>query len=629
MRGLRGGTKRPKSLRPTAVYDVLRNEQGFTTVGAAVAILLTCSLLFFGVWSARSASRAASVQATADAAALAAENEVAEFVIAVRVADASLFSMSLAGITLLGAGVACCLVPSAQATGAKLIDAGKAVIDKREEVARTEEKALNLMQDALPLTAQAQAQAVLAENSDASNVSAVGYVELVPSDAPEVSCGTSEKAMQAADAVVDESEQLQEVAREAEEAAGAADEAFREGWLADCGAEPSGCMSERARTLAGLSGTSNPIAKSSNTWSYGMALERARAYYKARVAQEAPENDSVEEQARSALRKRFYEYAVEQLKSAHAIDDGRNAPDISLPTFPRNRAQMQQTTLYTDAVYAVSNGSLHAWDGCPGIGSIEGRGCLAQMDAGAYTRCDVCGFDAVAMGSVASASTNIDNGFEHYWRRLVESADTYVEAKKRAIEASSLAKQEASSLFDLIQEALDEVAGNRVEAYPPGRYGAIVAMTAGIEDEHVGGSFVGTSDLGSFAAISAATMAEDDGENLIEGLLDGVNEEMLPIVATGGDFAVSLWASLLSAYDGSVETVRGALGGALDVIPLVSASGLGTWAQGKFDDVLADMGLEPVNTASPKPMLVNTQHVAAKGTGPVARAVETVKDVGS
>lgn len=70
------------------VADLFRDESGFTTLGAALAILLSCSLLFFGLWTSRSLSRAAGVQAVVDSCALAAENEVSEFVLAVRAADA-------------------------------------------------------------------------------------------------------------------------------------------------------------------------------------------------------------------------------------------------------------------------------------------------------------------------------------------------------------------------------------------------------------------------------------------------------------------------------------------------------------------------------------------------------------
>ena len=87
--------------------DVFVQRDGFTTVGAACAILVSCSLVFACIWTVRSYSRASGVQAVADAAVLAAENEVAEFVIAVRVADATLLTLSLTGLALFGVGSVC------------------------------------------------------------------------------------------------------------------------------------------------------------------------------------------------------------------------------------------------------------------------------------------------------------------------------------------------------------------------------------------------------------------------------------------------------------------------------------------------------------------------------------------
>lgn len=136
------------------VADLFCDESGFTTLGAALAILLSCSLLFFGLWTSRSLSRAAGVQAVADSCALAAENEVSEFVLAVRAADATLLTLSLTGISLLGVGTVCCCVPGAQAAGLKFLDAGRAVLDKREDVARAEEAALNAAQKGLVVAAQ-------------------------------------------------------------------------------------------------------------------------------------------------------------------------------------------------------------------------------------------------------------------------------------------------------------------------------------------------------------------------------------------------------------------------------------------------------------------------------------------
>ena len=66
----------------------------------------------------------------------------------------------------------------------KSLDAGRAVLDKREDVARAEESALNAAQKGLVVAAQAQAQVIASENAEAIGLDAMAYVELkVPFDA--------------------------------------------------------------------------------------------------------------------------------------------------------------------------------------------------------------------------------------------------------------------------------------------------------------------------------------------------------------------------------------------------------------------------------------------------------------
>ncbi len=605
--------------------DALCDESGFTTFGAAVAILLSCCLLFFGLWSARSISRAAGMQSVADACALAAENEVAEFDLSVRVADATLLTMSLTGLSLVGIGTVCCCVPGAQSIGVKVLDAGRAVIEKREDVARAQEVALNAAQKALPLVAQTQAQLVSAENSEAIGVSSVAYVELVPLDALDVSCGVASSALGAAEEALERSDEISEKSQEAEQAAKAADEALRQGWLADCGAYPSPCMRERAESLSDISSLENPMANSPNTWSYSMALKRARAYYRQRLNAEAPLDASAAEQMRSALRERFYEYASKSLDDAHAVENSDGTVDIDLPILPRNTDEMKSTSLYTDAVYPVSQGKLHGWSGCSAIETIEGQGSLSQLDAGQFSQCEVCGFDSASLGSVASASTSIENGFEYHYRKVAESARDYQESKNASAESASEVKAAVGDVFEALGEALSEAAGNRVEAYPPGRNGSLAVIVGDMEVEE-GSSFFENPALGSHAAISAAVIVDDAEQSAISGLLSGLEGETPSAVFEAGSLACELWSALLGAYGKGVDGLRDAVAGAIDAIPLASASGLGEWAADKLLSLLEDAGLEPANMASPKAVTSNTSPVAAYGSGPVACAIRALKE---
>lgn len=486
-----GKSKSDSRCDSRVVADLFRNESGFTTLGAALAILLSCSLLFFGLWTSRSLSRAAGVQAVADSCALAAENEVSEFVLAVRAADATLLTLSLTGISLLGVGTVCCCVPGAQAAGLKFLDAGRAVLDKREDVARAEEAALNAAQKGLVVAAQAQAQMVASENAETIGFDAIAYVELVPFDAPDISCGAGRSAAHAVQVALDESTSISEGAQAAEEAAMQANDALCEGWLADCGAYPEPCMRERAESLAGMGLAENPMASSVNTWSYSMAIKRAQTYYRLRAEFEAPGNSSVEERARSALRARFYEYAQKEVDAAYEVEMPDGTIEVSIPILPRNTNEMKATDLYTDSVYPVSGGALHAWEGCPAVAEIEGLDSISALDSGAYSTCETCGFDAASMGSVAAASTSVENGFEHHFRKVAESARDYERAKNEAVRASGEVRGSVGEVLDAIDEAIREAAGNRVEAYPPGRYGALAALAGDLGSEQGGSFFCG------------------------------------------------------------------------------------------------------------------------------------------
>ncbi len=619
------GRKRFRGEGPFVIADIFRDESGFTTFGSALAILLSCTLLFFGLWSARSISRAAGIQAVADSCALAAENEVSEFVLSVRVADAMLLTMSLTGLSLIGIGTVCCCVPGAQALGAKAIDAGRVVIEKREEVARAQEVALNAAQEALPLAAQAQAQLVHSENAGTIGVSSVAYVELAPLDAPSVSCGVAHASLDAAETALEESEGIAQAAQEAEQAAKKADAALREAWLADCGAYPSSCMRERAEKLADMTGPENPMSSSPNTWSYSMALNRAREYYKVRVAEEEPADTSDSERMRSALRKRFYEYAAESLKEARAIEKPDGTVDIDLPILPRNTDEMKKTSLYTDEVYPVSKETIHGWPGCSAIDSIEAAGSIEELDEGVLKRCEACSFDASSLGSVAAASTSIENGFEYHYRKVAESARDYQEAKNESAQASSEVKTAVSDVFDSLGAALTEVAGNRVEAYPPGRNGALAVVVGDMQSGEKTSFFEGP-DLGSHAAISAAIIIDDSEQNAIGNLLSGIEDDIGPPISEGGTLACDVWSALLSVYEKGVDGLRDAVRKALDAIPLASSSGLGKWASNELLSLLDSVGLQPANTASPKATTSNTSPVAACSTGPVAQAIRSLKE---
>ena len=80
--------------------DLFVDEHGFTTTSMVLSLLITISLLFTTAQVYRVSSASAEVQDVADAASLAAENQVAEFMLVARFCDAVILSLSLTGITV-------------------------------------------------------------------------------------------------------------------------------------------------------------------------------------------------------------------------------------------------------------------------------------------------------------------------------------------------------------------------------------------------------------------------------------------------------------------------------------------------------------------------------------------------
>ena len=111
--------------------DGFRDEEGFTTIGVVLALLIALSLLFSAAQVQRINSVAAEVQDVADAAALAAQNEVAEFMIVVRVCDAVALTMTLTGLVTTGLGVAALCTPYTAGASPGLLRAGKQILDAR------------------------------------------------------------------------------------------------------------------------------------------------------------------------------------------------------------------------------------------------------------------------------------------------------------------------------------------------------------------------------------------------------------------------------------------------------------------------------------------------------------------
>ena len=286
--------------RTAGVLSVFRDDEGgFTTVAVAVALLLSLTLVFAAASAGWVTSRSSEVQRVADASALAGANAVAAFTTVAQVLDACTLSLGLTGIVVYGAGLVASCVPGLTPLGLQMCSAGGQILDARTRFAQTAARGLDKLESALPLLVVANSASCVAANSE-EGLSYVGCALPLPltsaSDFSAILTDVDDTATS------DPSEEMREASEQAEEARDRARDALERGWMADCGSAPYS-MYERAGTLAGLAGSANPYYASAETWGFGVALERARAYYAARLSAERVAGATAEELTEAACRR--------------------------------------------------------------------------------------------------------------------------------------------------------------------------------------------------------------------------------------------------------------------------------------------------------------------------------------
>ena len=629
-----------------------RDERGFTTTSMVLSILITLALVFTAAQVYRVNSVAAEVQDVADAAALAAENQVAEFMVVARFCDAVALSLSLAGLTVTGLGIAALCTPATAELSAKLIEAGHRIIEARNEFSDRAKRALDKVQRALPFFAAACAAGVSAANDgDSAGSSYVGIGLLVPSKGEPIGIGDATASEQLLDDIDEKADGIREKAKEAEEASQKANAAKMEAFLRDCGDNPNYCMYERAATLIGMSGSANPLYTSVDAWSFSVALARAQNYYTERYEGDAATGSSPEDIARWYLRLDFYRYADDLLHREGYVHESGDSFDANFPLLPSNTDEMRQTSLYTSQIYPITEEPvaadaaaapaegegqaaddtqvmpvMHVWAGCPGAtGPVVTYNSIAYMESANLPTCPVCGFTPASMGKVAAASTSIDNGFEYHYEAVAKAAFDYQIARERADGPKAEVKSETESLFGKLVEAFKESVDKRIEVSPPGRYGAL-AFVANVGSVPVAGGFASGfvssgGSIGPRAAISASTLVD---RTVLNSALDGLRENGGVAVGALG-IVLDAWSGALSAYSNGIGSVTGGVEAGLNALPLVGASGLGTWAADKLRGALDDVGLQPAKLEALKPVLVNSSHVAAKDDGRLGSGLVSIK----
>ena len=605
-----------------AGVDLFIEDGAYTTLSSAVVILVMLTLLFSSTAAIWSMSRAGDTQVAADSGALAGANVVSSYHTAATVVDASILSLGLAGFATIGTGLVAILIPGAELAAGDMVDTGIEIIKTRNKFAKSASEGLQKLETALPYLVAARAtQAVSAQDTD--SVTYTGTALAVPRTS-ESDFAALKGSEISTDAIEDTSEDLEYAAEELQKASEETAKAKERAWLADCGGSDKGsvgscsCMWERAKSLTDLSGTQNPHYASSVTWEPQVALDRARAYYRSRLANEAPQGSSVEMRAESAARKAFYTYASTEVNCAYITEDGDKVSSY-IPLLPRNSDEARATELYTDASWPVSINDgktyLHYGVSCPNYKKGTPNGFASVADYDGQDKCSKCHFGVSSLGAVAAPSTSIENGFEYHFDKFKDALEDYVDCRNNELELMRQTEDEADRAGNAFDQAIKALSGERPRIAPPGRNGVVAFAVSGdiSSPDGLNSSFNTAVKLGSRGAISAAVLAPDDAtaQNNVLSRFFSTLEERSGGVAGVLDGVMDVWGRLLVGYgdiQGSADELMGEmindLGGGSGALGSIAS-----WLGDTVSSSVAALGLEPCDLRLRKPVLTDTANV--------------------
>lgn len=621
-----------------AGIDLFIEDGAYTTLSSAVVILVVLTLLFSSAAAIWSMSRAGDTQAAADSGALAGANVVASYHTAATVVDASILSLGLAGFATIGTGLVAILIPGAELAAGDMVDTGIEIIKTRNKFAKSASKGLQKIEMALPYLVAARAtQAVSAQDTEGATYTGTALAVPRTSESDFVALEGSEIST---DVIKDTSKDLERAADELQKASEETAKAKERAWLADCGgSDPASvgscsCMWERARSLAKLSDIENPHYASSVTWEPQVALDRAKAYYRLRLANEAPQGSSVETKAESAARKAFYTYASAEVNRAYITEDGDRTTSY-IPLLPRNTDEVRATELYTDAAWPTSTNDgktyLHYGTSCPNYkkGVPGGLASVAAYDG--QDKCNRCHFGVSSLGAVAAPSTSIENGFEYHFDEFKGALEDYVECRNKELELMRQTEDEADRAGNAFDEAIKALSGERPRIAPPGRNGVVAFAVSGAisSPDELSSSFNAAVRLGERGAISAAVLAPDDAtaQNNVLSRFFSTLEERSGGVAGVLDGVMDVWGRLLVGY-GDIQCSADELMGEM-IDGLGGGSGalgsIASWLGDTVSASVAALGLEPCDLRLRKPVLTDTANVI-KSPGSDITGLSKVQD---
>lgn len=621
-------TRRPSCHRKRGGFmgragvDLFIEDSAYTTLSSAVVILVVLTLLFSSTAAIWSMSRAGDTQVAADSGALAGANVVSSYHTAATVVDASILSLGLAGFATIGTGLVAILIPGAEPVAGNMIDTGIEIIKTRNKFAKSASEGLQKIETALPYLIAARAtQAVSARDTD--SVTYTGTALAVPRTS-ESDFAALEGSEISTDTIKGTSDDLERAAEELRKASEDTAKAKERAWLADCGGSDKGsvsscsCMWERAKSLADLSGAQNPHYASSVTWEPQVALDRAKAYYRQRLANEKPLGEGPEKQADSAARKVFFAYASEEVERAYITEkDGKVSARI--PFLPRNPDEARTTELYTDARWPTSEVDkvtyLHYGTDCPNYKKGKPGGLASVADFDGHETCSECHFGVSSLGYVAIATTSVERGFEYHFDKFKEALEDYVDCRNKELELERQTEDEADRAGNAFDQAIKELSGERPRIAPPGRNGVVAFAVSGAisSPDELNSSFNTAVRLGDRGAISAAVLAPDEAtaQNNVLSRFFSTLKERSGGVAGVLDGVMDVWGRLLVGYgdiQGSADELMDEmikdLGGGSGALGSIAS-----WLGDTVSASVAALGLEPCDLRLRKPVLTDSANV--------------------
>ena len=621
-----------------AGIDLFIEDGAYTTLSSAVVILVVLTLLFSSTAAIWSMSRAGDTQVAADSGALAGANVVSSYHTAATVLDACILSLGLAGFATIGTGLVAILIPGAEPVAGNMVDTGIEIIKTRNKFAKSASEGLQKVETALPYLVAARAtQTMSAQDTD--SVTYTGTALAVPRTS-ESDFAALKGSEISTDAIKDTSEDLELAAEKLKKASEDTAKAKERAWLADCGgSNPASvgrysCIWERAKSLAKLSDIENPHYASSVTWEPQVALDRAKTYYRQRLANEEPQGSSVEMKAQSAARRAFYAYAIEEVDRAYIKDDGEHL-SAYIPLLPRVPNEVRPTELYADVAWPTSTNDgktyLHYGIDCPVYQKGTPGGLSSVADFDGHDTCEECGFGVVTLGSALMPPSFIENGFEYHFGEFKKALEKYVECRNKELELMRQTEDEADRAGNAFDTAIKALSAERPRIAPPGRNGVVAFAVSGdvTSPNELDSSFNTTVELGSRGAISAAVLAPDDAtaQNNVLARFFSTLEERSGGVAGVLDGVMDVWGRLLVGYgdiqgsaDELVDDMIDDLGGGNGALGSIAS-----WLGDTVSASVAALGLEPCDLRLRKPVLTDTANVI-KSPGSDISGLSKVQD---